>query len=989
MSLKPQKHQKNAYEEVKKHFEEGDRSIVIFPTGCGKSFVALQLMEDNRNSNILFISPSKPIRNQMYEYILSFLSTEETDTLIRQEKESKGRELQIEEKVKIILPGFETMLYQTIISKSERAQEILANLSPDFIICDEVHHIKTRKQEGLENDAEETEEDTKGQENLWGTAMVNFVEKNPQAKILGITATPERGDGVNVAIRFFNGKIAKEISLIEALARKDIPIKAPDYVPCVYTLIDEIDEGSIQEQIERYKTINPQKADDLQHKLEEMRKIADSGKGIPDIFTEHLTTEEAKQLGRDKGKYIVFCSSVEDMKQKMKDAKTWFAGVDSEPEIYAVSSEYNYSMQNLEKNKINSQQVIEQFEESQSDHIKLLFSVDLLNEGLHVEDVSGVIMTRKTNSRAIYLQQLGRAISSNPNRPKPIVFDIANNYLTYNIYDELVIAKSKNKNTQKTEIDNIEGLDDIGIGDNNDIESFKIIGIMKDFIELIESSGVASMYFNALRIKDWMENNQTIKPPRHGGRDVSTEEKKLGYALSDIRRKLINPYREKESEEEKKKFIEELEKSKSKITEEQFYEILQIIEEIEKNNIPVYLQNARDIRDWMLANHTTFPPKSSSNIEEESILGTKLVSLRYYIFNPYINKKNDEEKKEFVKSLKISEEEVYEILHIIEEIEKNNIPTFLQNARDIRDWMLSNHTTVPPKGKLGTIRSRLIKPYREKESEEEKKKFIEELEKSKSKITEEQFYEILQIIEEIEKNNIPVYLQNARDIRDWMLVNNTTVPPRGTGRQIPEDERYLGRALGTIKNNLINPYREKESKEEKEKFIEDLEEGKSPITEEQFYEILNIIENIEKNNIPKYLANIRGIKDWMLVNNTTIPPRNIKNASEEEKKLAETLRSIKKNIIDPFKAKQTDEEKEQFVKSWSERKLQPISEEFFYEIVSTYEEIVSEKQNIKTKDIGQATYTATAVECDNASNVIQDLIKTREQQKFQTDISDT
>jgi len=820
MSLKPQKHQKNAYEEVKKHFEEGDRSIVIFPTGCGKSFVALQLMEDNRNSNILFISPSKPIRNQMYEYILSFLSTEETDTLIRQEKESKGRELQIEEKVKIILPGFETMLYQTIISKSERAQEILANLSPDFIICDEVHHIKTRKQEGLENDAEETEEDTKGQENLWGTAMVNFVEKNPQAKILGITATPERGDGVNVAIRFFNGKIAKEISLIEALARKDIPIKAPDYVPCVYTLIDEIDEGSIQEQIERYKTINPQKADDLQHKLEEMRKIADSGKGIPDIFTEHLTTEEAKQLGRDKGKYIVFCSSVEDMKQKMKDAKTWFAGVDSEPEIYAVSSEYNYSMQNLEKNKINSQQVIEQFEESQSDHIKLLFSVDLLNEGLHVEDVSGVIMTRKTNSRAIYLQQLGRAISSNPNRPKPIVFDIANNYLTYNIYDELVIAKSKNKNTQKTEIDNIEGLDDIGIGDNNDIESFKIIGIMKDFIELIESSGVASMYFNALRIKDWMENNQTIKPPRHGGRDVSTEEKKLGYALSDIRRKLINP-------------------------------------------------------------------------------------------------------------------------------------------------------------------------YREKESEEEKKKFIEELEKSKSKITEEQFYEILQIIEEIEKNNIPVYLQNARDIRDWMLVNNTTVPPRGTGRQIPEDERYLGRALGTIKNNLINPYREKESKEEKEKFIEDLEEGKSPITEEQFYEILNIIENIEKNNIPKYLANIRGIKDWMLVNNTTIPPRNIKNASEEEKKLAETLRSIKKNIIDPFKAKQTDEEKEQFVKSWSERKLQPISEEFFYEIVSTYEEIVSEKQNIKTKDIGQATYTATAVECDNASNVIQDLIKTREQQKFQTDISDT
>ena len=45
----------------------------------------------------------------------------------------------------------------------------------------------------------------------------------------------------------------------------------------------------------------------------------------------------------------------------------------------------------------------------------------MLNEGLHVEDISGVIMLRPTDSRIIYLQQLGRALSSDTSREKTIV----------------------------------------------------------------------------------------------------------------------------------------------------------------------------------------------------------------------------------------------------------------------------------------------------------------------------------------------------------------------------------------------------------------------------------------------------------------------------------------------------------------------------------------------------------------------------------------
>lgn len=363
MKLNLQEHQQEAYDNVTKLFKEGNKAIVIFPTGCGKSFVSLKLMEDNRNANVLFVSPSKPIRNQMYDYIIKYLSTEEAEEKIRVEELRKGRKLHREEKVKIIFPGFETVLYQTIISESKRAKNILDKLSPDFIICEEAHHMKTIDDDARkEKSEEEIQAELQKEANVWGTRMQKFIKNNPQAKVLGLTATPERGDGVNVAIRFFDGKVASEISLIEALTSDTIPIKALDYVPCEYTLMNEIDEESVQEQIEKYKITNPQKVRELQEKLDELRKIAESGKGIPDLFTEHLTSDEAKSMGRDKGKYIIFCDNIEDMKEKMTKAKEWFAGIDSNPEIYSVSS----------KQKDNEQQ-IKDFENSDSNHIKLLF----------------------------------------------------------------------------------------------------------------------------------------------------------------------------------------------------------------------------------------------------------------------------------------------------------------------------------------------------------------------------------------------------------------------------------------------------------------------------------------------------------------------------------------------------------------------------------------------------------------------------------------
>ena len=69
------KHNKEAYENVVKMFEQNDKVCIIQATGTGKSFVALQLMYDflktNPNRHVKFLAPQNGILEQLREHIKS------------------------------------------------------------------------------------------------------------------------------------------------------------------------------------------------------------------------------------------------------------------------------------------------------------------------------------------------------------------------------------------------------------------------------------------------------------------------------------------------------------------------------------------------------------------------------------------------------------------------------------------------------------------------------------------------------------------------------------------------------------------------------------------------------------------------------------------------------------------------------------------------------------------------------------------------------
>ena len=579
--LELQEHQQDAYTAVQKTYEQGNRAAVVIPTGCGKSFIALKLMEDNRDKNILFLAPTIAIRNQMYNYIAKYIVDEEPTSERPAQKIAKEH-----------FPNLEIRLYQTLLKVSDENME---KYHADIIIMDELHRTGAEK---------------------WGEKVNTLLEKNPNAKILGLTATPERMDEQNVIDKLFEGNISYELTLVEALRRRIL--KSPKYVKCDYALGEYI-EG-LKEAIDSCS--DEKTKSELQKKVEQMRRIVEEAEGIPELFKNNIQKKD--------GKYIIFCKDKEHMELLQSKVSEWFGEIDSKPETYSV-----YSGKTERKNNED----IKKFETSKSEHLKLLFCVDMLNEGVHIEGISGVIMARPTDSRIVYLQQLGRALSSDPSGEQTIIFDLVNNYVKNNLDAEV---NGRNEDISHGNKENTiigEKGEKSEKSQSGDIDIFKIQGETLKFLELLEEingiTGRSTYLKNAEAILEWIKRQENPKLPSADSKNE--EEKKLRNALNSIRTHLIKPYMEKTTDEEREKFREK---------HPEVDDVRKIIKEIDISTATYYL-NAQRILEWIKCQENPKKPYSKSKNEEEKKLGTALQNIRSQLIKPYMEKPTDEEREQF------------------------------------------------------------------------------------------------------------------------------------------------------------------------------------------------------------------------------------------------------------------------------------------------------------------------------------------------------
>lgn len=189
-----------------------------------------------------------------------------------------------------------------------------------------------------------------------------------------------------MAKELFDGHIASEMTLGESIARGILA--SPRYVISVYRYEEEL--SRYRERLQVLK--DSRRKNQAEKQLEKLRRALETADGLPVIFKRYL---------KPAGKYIVFCPGRGGLEEMWQKAGEWFGPIDREYHCYRVYSENRKSMEEFQE-----------FKEDQSLHLKLLFCIDMLNEGIHVDDVDGVILMRPTVSPVIYKQQIGRALTA-------------------------------------------------------------------------------------------------------------------------------------------------------------------------------------------------------------------------------------------------------------------------------------------------------------------------------------------------------------------------------------------------------------------------------------------------------------------------------------------------------------------------------------------------------------------------------------------------
>lgn len=336
----------------------------------------------------------------------------------------------------------------------------------------------------------------------WGKGLDILLNNNFNAKVLGLSATPIRylDDCRNMAEELFDNNIASQITLVEAVTKGILPM--PTYINALYSFDEDIQR--IQTKINRLASESDRKL--FQEKFDSAKRLLEKSEGLEKVFSKNIT--------KVNGRFIVFCRDVEHMNRMIEKSKSWFGDVNSNIDMYSVISTNKDS---------DNRSSIENFETSNNEHLKLLFCVNMLNEGLHVNDIDGVIMLRPTISPIIYLQQLGRALSVGHNE-HPLIFDIVNNSLGIKDIDKFY-EQVKRQIQAGTNNPAISGYKDI------DIESFKVIDEMSSMIDLfdiIDKSLTKETYENSKAKKLY---NDLVALGHQPNRNNSKEESALYTAL--------------------------------------------------------------------------------------------------------------------------------------------------------------------------------------------------------------------------------------------------------------------------------------------------------------------------------------------------------------------------------------------------------------------------------------------------------------------------
>jgi len=349
LEVRPYGYQQEMLDELdaERNVHDRHRNLVVAATGTGKTVVAaldyrrLDAAANGSRPSLLFVAHRKEILEQSlrtYREVLADASFGEL--YVGDARPERWRHV-----------------FASVQSLTSYGVDNIPADAYEIVVIDEFHHAHAR-------------------------TYRRILEHLTPHELLGLTATPERADGLDVR-SFFDGRTAVELRLWEALGAD---LLCPFHY---FAVADGTDLRSVAWSRGRYdetELSNVLTGNDVRVRtiLKELRdKVADVG--------------SMRALG--------FCVSVahaEYMARKFEEA-----GIPARALSGGTPAGKREAMlADLSARRIN-----------------IVFSVDVLNEGLDVPDVDTVLMLRPTESATVFLQQLGRGLRRTPTKAVLTVLD--------------------------------------------------------------------------------------------------------------------------------------------------------------------------------------------------------------------------------------------------------------------------------------------------------------------------------------------------------------------------------------------------------------------------------------------------------------------------------------------------------------------------------------------------------------------------------------
>lgn len=334
MELRP--YQEEAKKAIFEQWENGTRrTLLVLPTGCGKTIVFAKVTEDcvRRGDRVLILAHRGELLEQAADKIHK--STGLGCAVEKAEESCQGSWF------RIVVGSVQTLMREKRLSQ-------FPDDYFDTIIVDEAHHCIS-------------------------DSYQRVLQHFPEANVLGVTATPDRGDMRNLG-QYFES-LAYEYTLPKAIKEGYLsPIKA-------LTIPLKIDMSGVSVQAGDFK-------------------VGEIGTAL-DPYLESIA-EEMKEYCKDK-KTVVFLPLVKTS-QKFRD----------------ILNDYGFQAAEVNGESQDRTEVLKDFEAGK---YNVLCNSMLLTEGWDCPSVDCIVVLRPTKIRSLYCQMVGRGTRLYPGKDHLLLLD--------------------------------------------------------------------------------------------------------------------------------------------------------------------------------------------------------------------------------------------------------------------------------------------------------------------------------------------------------------------------------------------------------------------------------------------------------------------------------------------------------------------------------------------------------------------------------------